>query len=96
MMPCKMSGWSDPQKSSLEGGSHGAEIAVAAQHDGDVVAGAADGRVHAALQAQQVRQRVVLPGACLRSTSAAQKDCRLAGYVLGPGLSQVSWRIMVS
>ena len=44
---------------SLEGGRDGAEVAVAAQHDGDEVAGAADGRVHAALQAPQVRQRVV-------------------------------------
>ena len=47
------------QARSLEGGRDRAEVAVAAQHDGDEVAGAADGRVHAALQAPQVRQRIV-------------------------------------
>ena len=72
-MTCNASEGRDLWRSSLEGGRHGAEVAVAAQHDGDVVAGAADGRVHAALQAQQVRQRVVQPDPCLHRTCAAQR-----------------------
>ena len=96
MMPGRMSEGRGLCRSSLEGGCHRAKVAVAAQHDGDVVAGAADGRVHAALQAQQVRQRVVQPDSRLRSTCAAQKACRLTETLLKVEFSLVSRRNSLS
>ena len=71
--------------SSLEGGCNGAKVGVAAQHDGDEVAGAPDGRVHATLQPQQVWQAGCMRPAHTQATTMSH--CDVVGVLSDGGLT---------